>query len=254
MLKSFTLLALASLVLTVAAYSFPTLAGPTGEIATPTAQVTPTGGLVYAADYYFTQAKTGSVKDSIPVQLLYGIAPNTEIGIGGWLNHVNGKDASALQANVKYVLPWQPANIDLAGGVIFANTQQAANPAFTQDAQSWEPYLVGTHHYAPWLNSTLGANWTQLHAGAVKGSGFRGTAGLEVMLPYRFTVAAEYQTANAKAGDAMPLSSIAVRYPFTPSLEGQVGYTNASFAFAGTTGAKAHNFVAGLCYMWGGKW
>lgn len=246
------LLAFASLALAVVAYGFPTLTGPCGLVATPAATITPTGMVAVTADYYVTHSDTGGVKDSIPLQVIYGLSPNIEIGLGGWIGHVAGNDANTIEANAKYLLPWEPMGARLATGVIFANTNDSANPAFTEDAQTWELYLTGTHHCLPWLDSTLGVNFASLDAGAIHGSGFRGVVGAEAMLPYNWSLIGEFQTASGKAGDGQPLSSIAVRYPFTETLYGQVGFTNAGFATGGITASKEHNFFAGVTYGWGG--
>lgn len=253
-----TLTVFTSLMLGLAAFGYPALTGPSGLVATPTAWVTPTGGFTFAADYYFTQEAVGVVQDTIPLRVLYGIAPNTEVGIGGWISRAGGQDATALQANVKYLTPLHPLGANIAVGAIFAGSRATASPAFTDRAETWHLYLVGTHECLPGgdgrigVTGTLGVNWTGIEAGAFDGSGFRGTAGVKVMLPNRLTIVAEAQAARSELGDAKPLTSIALRYPITEELKGEIGYTNASFAAAGLTHAEDHNIFAGLTYRWEG--
>jgi len=254
MLTLATMLSLA--MLAGIARSTNTLPGPTGLIATPTAAVVAPGQLDLNVNWYNTKKSATDVLDSFPLSVEYGLAPGWEVGVNGWIGNRLSQDANSIGVNAKYMLPVKLGGTDWSLGGIFAVTQQAADASYTENAKTGEIYFVGTRplltmkDYEVGLNGTLGVNWTSIDAGAENGEGFRGQAGLEVLLPMQFSVFGEYQTARPQVGDDKPLTSAGVRYPFTPYLVGQVVYTNAGFNYAGLTGAPDHNISAGLTLMW----
>lgn len=250
----FAFLALACCLFTTAAFGFPTLTGPSGLLALPTTSVIDAGDTEITADYYFIHQDAAAVKDGILLHVLYGSSADTEIGIGGWLTRTGGKDVSVIQVNAKHLTSWDIAGIAFAVGASVADTSKDASPGYTHDALSWDAYLVGTDVMIPdddhtiGIIGTLGANWAGLEAGAIHGNGGRGMAGLEVRLPNMMSLLVEYQTAQPQAGDVRPLSSLAVRIPFTAALTGQLGYTNAGLATGGLAGAREHNIMLCVSY------
>lgn len=243
--------------LTGAVFAYPTLAGPSGIVAVPTAQVTHVGQWQLAADYYNTNDTVTGVRDTVPIRLLYGIAPNLEVGVAGWLARVDGTNADSGSANIKYLTPIHLAGFNLATGAVYAVTEAAADEDFTRNAKTLDIYLTGTRtligqaENMPLLQGTLGVNWTKIDAGAEKGDGLRLMGGLQFMPMKKLGIAAEYQTKRAAVGDDKALASAVVRYMLGNNMKAEAGITNAGFNYAGLTGAPDYNPFVGLTYEWG---
>jgi len=237
-----------------AVFAYPTLAGPTGLAVLPTAEVITAGHWQLAADYYNTQDSATGVRDTVPIRLLYGIAPNWEVGVDGWIAKVNGANADTYGGNLKYQTPLRLAGFDLAIGVIDQVTKKAADEGFSKDANTFEAYLAGTRELIKptagmlGVNATLGVNWTKLDAGMEKGEGYRFAGGIEVKPFKTLSIAAELQTKRAQVGDDKALAAVTARYMLNTNLQVEAGYTNAGFNYGGLTGTPDHNFFAGLAF------
>ncbi|MHB9130897.1 MAG: hypothetical protein ACYDBB_07375 [Armatimonadota bacterium] len=237
--------------LATTAFAYPTLTGPTGLVALPNGEVVQAGQVQLTADFYNTQDTSFDMKDTVPIRLLYGIAPNLEVGIDASLTKAFGDDANSFGANIKYQTPFALFGAPITAGAIYAQTQ---NPLGPDDITTWQAYLVHTRELlsaGPFgLKGTVGVNWTNLDTGLSEDDAIRAIAGAEFSID-KLAFVAEIQSAKTELGDAKPLTSFAVRYPFTATLMGQIGYTNAGVNNS-LSAADEHNIFAGLSYTWGG--
>jgi len=225
--------------LACAAYAYPTLTGPTGYTNLPTATVAPAGDLILAADYYNNKDIVG--KTTYPVRLLYGIGGNWEVGAAYISSEENGWDL-----NAKYKIP-----VDFAGFALGAGAQYLRYSRSGESLTFEQAYLAGTREFTkasasmPGFSGTLGLNWTQAKfTGESSESAIRFYAGLEAAFTNKLALSAEYQTKSDKLDDKA-LWSIAARYPFTPALSAQVGFTN---NFFGLDGADKNKIFVGVDY------
>lgn len=126
------------------------------------------------------------------------------------------------------------------------------------DIDADQIYLVHTHPFtdpdaATTLQASIGANWTNVNAGAFEDDAIRWFASAEVGLTDRISLSAEWQSEETDLGDTDPLSSIALRAQLSGGIGVQVGYTNAGFALPGQTliglnGTGEHNLFAGITF------
>ena len=279
-----------------AAYAYPTLTGPTGLATLPTAAVAPAGQLQIAADYYDTEGDS-----TIPLRVLYGVGGNLEFGLlyafsnQSMVLEVEDDFALTFDAdntwglNAKYALPVDLAGFQFAAGAQYLTSDFAVTVVdllgefpteelASIDTNTTQVYLVGTRAFtlggdgSPALNGTLGLNWTRMKLDltgeeivpeSISESGFRFFGGLEALFANNLSLAVEFQTEEEDLGDTDMLWSFVGRYPFTPSLSAQIGYTNASnipamfegelgITMLGLNGGGEHNFFAGLNFAWDG--
>ncbi|HEY3415718.1 MAG TPA: hypothetical protein VGM23_02430 [Armatimonadota bacterium] len=221
----------ALLALTGAAYAYPTLYGATGTGLQPDATVAP--GIQVAADFYNTDDDFGS--STIPVRVLYGAGQSFEIGAG----YTFVTDANYWNVNAKYATPLALAGAKLAIGAQYFDLTDLSG-TITQ------LYLVGDVPLGAMAKVNLGVNWTKVDAGATDTDAFRFFAGINATLADKLGLVADVQTRN-KTLESDMLYSVAVRYPFTPSLSGQIGYTNA-LPIIPTAGTSKGNLFVGLNY------
>jgi hypothetical protein len=228
-MKTRWILGMTLALLTSAACAYPALVGPTGYGVQPDATVAT--GLAVAADFY--HASSVMTEDALPLRVLYGGGQHYEIGGG----YISLRDNNTWFLNAKFATP-----IALAGAELVVGAQYFNQPAI--DDTVTQLYLVGDIPAGDRMKFSLGLNWTRddnMDSDCVRFFG-----GLNVMLAEKLTVVADVQTKNATF-DMDMLYAIAVRYPLTPNLTGQVGVTNLDPGWP-TTGQSDGNLFAGLSF------
>jgi len=244
---------IAALALAVTAMAYPTLTGPTGLVAIPTAN-TAGSGITVAADWL-------NIEDghAIPIQALIGLGKNAELG-AAYDTFSDTEFKNAWGVNAKYgfgdIFKFRPA--------IGAQFMRITGREISIDDSSVEPTIDFTQAYLAFtrvfamgdqsLGLTLGANWTKAKAEigdltTIDEDAIRGNVGVDLMLTPMLSVVAEYQTRSSKVGDEHPLSSIAARVKLNKMFTLQVGSTNA----LGPVGFGDHQFFAGLDFNFGSR-
>lgn len=243
---------IAALALAVAAMAYPTLSGPTGLVAIPTA-ATNGSGVTVAADWVNVETGNG-----IPVRALIGLGSNAELG-AAYETFSDTEFDNAWNVNAKLgfgnIFSFRPAigaqfTRVTGESVIFEETSVEPKVDFTQ------AYLALTRVFAfgdQSLGLTVGGNWTKVKSELddvtlIDESAVRGNVGVDLTLSQTLSVLAEYQTRSTKIGEEHPLSSIAARVRLSPMFTLQVGSTNA----LGPIGFGDHKFFAGLEAKFGG--
>ncbi len=221
--------------------AYPTLFGPTGGAALPTGDVIMQNELDVAVDYYNERDN-----NSVPVRANYGIIRGLEIGgLFDFRQH-----DQAWGVNAKYALPLFGFGGLALGGFYNATTNG--------DDKGSQIYLVDTMPFTKadtgvLLRGTLGVNytWTDL-AATGKNNGVRAYIGADATFPgiNNAMLLAEYQIRTSSVPDARSVASVAVRYPFTPSLSAQVGFTNADPI--GLIGTRDYRVFVGASLALGG--
>jgi len=247
-------MAAALLVVTSAAFALPTLTGPTGVVDTPTADVAAPGQFTIAADWYDFGAADwydfgieSSSVNLIPIRLNYGVAPNFEVGAMYTVSDGDGSDAWGL--NAKYMTPFTLGDAEWSIGASYWYWDMT-----DADLSAIQGYFVGTKSFTPdeegntVVKGSLGISYTNYDAEVDSEGAFRVFANLEATFANKLSVGAEFQLKDSDIEDD-PLSSIVIRYPFTPALTGQVGFTNSLLG----RGSPDHNIFAGLAYTFGGQ-
>lgn len=244
---------IAALALAVTAMAYPTLSGPTGLVAIPTAN-TAGSGVTVAADWL-------NVEDghAIPIRALIGLGKNAELG-AAYDTFSKTEFKNVWGANAKYgfgdIFKFRPA--------IGAQFMRIKGRSILIDDTATEPTLDFTQAYVAFtrvfamgdqsLGLTVGGNWTKAKAkigglSTIDENAIRGNVGIDLTLTPALSVLAEYQTRSNKIGDEHPLSSIAARIKLSKMFGLQVGSTNA----LGPVGIGDHKFFAGLEFNFGSK-
>lgn len=225
-------------------------------------------------------ARYDGLADGFELAVAYTLDDRTFVGVGTSLENDN-----AMAIGAKYVTPWAPAGFALAVGAQVAAQDadgttviDSTTTTLSTETTATQAYLVGTRQLMAdrdalvSLNGTLGVNWTKVERESTTGpaavatlvvgppvptagnttvssneSAFRLLLGLEAEFANGLRAAVEFQTKNSDL-ETDALSSIVVRYPFTPALTGQVGYSNAGF---GLLGSDDHNLFTGISYAFG---
>ena len=250
-------LAVAMLAAACAAYAYPTLAGPTGLVNVPTAEVASAGQFVAALDYYNSKDNGKTDSNSYPFRVLYGFGNNLEVGVGydsDALSMTSYPDETETlststkalwDVNAKYKIP-SYFGADWAVGALYG--QANTDPDNTNVTQV---YLAGTKDFstgegAPSIKGTIGVNWTQVKA-TVTNSAWRFFLGAEAIVMPNLSVLADVQTKDSDL-DRNAMWSAAARYAFTPVLSAQLGFTNGPII-----GANDTNLLLGVDYTFGGE-
>ncbi|MHB9130893.1 MAG: hypothetical protein ACYDBB_07355 [Armatimonadota bacterium] len=122
-----------------AAFAYPTVSGPTGGFQVPTADTAQ--GVQVAMD-----RSEGDYAEWPNTQLLWGVMPNLEVGVGYVKNQSNmegfglgilGIFGTVWNVDAKYALP-----LDLAGGKLAVGAVYEKNQ--TVGFHAWNAYLAGT--------------------------------------------------------------------------------------------------------------
>lgn len=256
-----------------AAYAYPTLTGPTGIVAVPTADVVGMAGVRVAADYYAIADDDLGLDDTTPLRVQAGLLKIVEVGAAFWPVSLDDSDADTWALNAKVHSPIGFFGFDLAAGAQYAVTgiDTVTLPVQTgraialpivgdDDIKTTQFYAVGTRSLIPIqgvnsisdVRASLGANWTQIDVGDETNSAVRAFTGVEVLLLNKLSVAAEYQTKDEDVGDDEPISSLVARYRVNDRLTVQAGYTNAGYNL-GLAGSDDHNFFAGASLGFGAE-
>jgi hypothetical protein len=226
---------LAAMLLAGIATAYPTLYGPTGGVALPTADVAK--GFVGAADYYHTD-----IEQSYPLRGEFGLGRGVEVGGLYTFNNAT----NVWGANAKLGFSLLGMNDFAVGGNYTRETDG--------DLKTTQAYLVHTHRMTLGnnlgLRVSVGGNWTKIKDAVIDADGIRGYAVGDLALTRALSVIGEYQTTTNDLPEAKHLSSWGVRLNMSPSLSFQGGWTNASLLNGFGTGA--HNWYAGLSFAFGG--
>jgi len=255
MIRFFTVM-LAALLLGAAgtAFGYPSLLGPTGQAATPTADTAPFGSLQAAGTFYNTKDSDLGIDDTLTARAVFGLLPNLEVGAAFWRAKVADSDVDTISANAKIKLPLSLIGGSTAVGAILAKTNEPIGPDVTTTYfyAANTRGLLGIPGGIQTLKLTLGANWTKIEDGA-SADGLRAFAGLELDLMDTLGVAAEYQMKKSSLGDADPLSSVVARLDVNENFILEAGVTNTDPFTGGFSATDEHNLFASVIFGWGGK-
>lgn len=178
----------------VAAYAYPTLAGPTGYGVLPTADVVGAGVLNIAADYYDSDDST------VPIRVVYGIADNFELGASYRSGDQNVFSATEFDGpdsytesirisdmwgiNGKWATGLTPLGFDWSLGAQYLQGDLNAFSSLTLEGDTFSEeldfgdysatqlYFVGTRNFTDMfacppdtiVRGTIGVNWTKIDA------------------------------------------------------------------------------------------
>lgn len=264
-------------------WAYPTLTGPTGTGALPTADTAGPGIIQVAADYFITDS------GNFPLRVVAGIGCPFEIGalyiagersidsrtriIGDPIVVDELQQEDLLGAHAKSQLPWQLFGGNLALGAQYYRGDLIAsyldNDVIRRrdaigDLTATQAYLVLTRPFSACdeiaiIRGSLGVNWTRIEQNVDEAylptfSIFDGTDdALRVFLSVDVNVIDLVEVAvdvQSKAGDLETdaLYSIVARYAFSPQVTGQIGFTNA----AGVLGTSSTDLFVGAAYTFGG--
>ncbi len=99
------------------------------------------------------------------------------------------------------------------------------------------------------VHGSVGLNWTDINFGGMySGSqnAFRPFASVNWAFPSHLNLAVDYQFRSSEL-ESDALFSLVARYPLTPVLTGEVGFTNMNMD--GMTGNSTAGFFAGVNYI-----
>jgi len=234
------------------AYGYPSLIGPTGLAATPTADSVSSGSLLAAATFYNTEDSDLAMDNALAVRAVFGLLLSLEVGAAFWRTSIDGADVDTASANAKIALPISLIGGKTAVGAVLAST----NPPIGPDVTTTYIYVANTRTLlgipggGQVFSLTLGANWTQFEDGASVDD-IRGFAGLQFELMDSLSVAAEYQMESDELGDADPLTSVIARLAVNENFKLEAGVTNADPFTGSFTATNEHNLFASLIFGWG---
>lgn len=264
MKKMFSIgVAIALLTISGAVMAYPSLLGPTGSGVLPN-DVTVNRGAFDAAIDYFNNGE-GALNSSIIARVEYGVAENTEIGVGYTMQDVVYAPTQGATANDETTVTSYSYNnwsvnakrtmtvndrINAGLGVVYQSYNDLL-PGDTRNFLQVYGLVGGTLPIAGIMpiQGTIGLNYTRGEANEANDSAIRGFVGLSAMLTEKLSLAVDFQTEDSYFDDK-PLSSIVARYPITSRMNAQVGMSNAMLSIGG---GKVHNFFAGVNMGFGGQ-
>jgi hypothetical protein len=236
----------------------PSQLGPTGIVATPTADVVGNKTYDVALDYAKWDVSGDNFK-SMPVRLLAGVTDKVEVGIG-YTKWKNFSELKVTPVNVKaVVVPESETAPAVAVGAAYGKLKETGFAAIKVTTL----YAVAT--------KTLSKPADEYDEGGMKGT-VRGSLGVMynkykdsivddnatepfISLEYltadgKTTLAVEYKTSEGLSfvpDDA--LMSFVARHMFTPNVWGQVGLTNAWYTIPNPGDGDKEWFI-GVGYRW----
>jgi len=251
--------AVAALVSSVAGAA-PSHLGPTGIVATPTADVVGNKTYDVAVDYVKWDHSLGDVK-SMPIRLLAGVSEKVEVGIGYTKWKTGGHSMKVTPVNVKaVVVPESEGSPAVAVGAAYGKLKETGLPGvkvttiyavatktLTKAEDEWyeEGGMKGT------LRGSLGLMYNKYKA---SGLGLSESAtepfiSVEYITPNgNTTVALEYKTAeDVGYFSNESISSIVVRHMITPNVYAQIGLGNAWYTLSNPTNGD-HELFIGVGY------
>lgn len=192
------------------AMAYPTLNAHTGLITLPNAYTADSGIYTVAADMMFAG------EDTLKARVLYGLSERAEIGASFSTGVTEGVSISG-----KYQLtdPYSEFNLAGGGSVILADNSDTLLDLFLVASRS---FAVGSESGKKLLG-TFGVHFINFH----DDNTLRPFIGAQYPLGENTEIAAEYQFSKGNIF-ASPLASVVLRHGITPSLTGQVGFSNAS--------------------------
>ena len=261
--------AVALLALSSSLWAYPALTGPTGGATQPDAVTVARGVVDVAADY--VNNGNAEVGDTGTLRVLYGIADKTEIGLSYSMQDVDsdndGYEYDAAQTTNGYTFNNWGVNakrtmtltqrIQLALGLIYQDYHDLPMDAslhFTQLYAVASSQLRAGTGSMPAINGSIGVNHTMATFNIeghniVDDDALRAFAGVSATFDSGLNITGEYQLKDS-AFDAKPLSSVVARYPISPRVNAQLGFSNSEFGFLGGT---QHHLFVGLNMNFGGQ-
>lgn len=252
-MKKLQVLGLAAglLLATSAVFANTTFTGQTGNVALPTAEITPYGVLVLTADYQNTNNIQSVEGNTGALFLTLGVVDNVEVGVGYRSLQIdvpgpNGTKADTMSANAKFLTPIRLLGFDWSASANYGVTHKyGINPDDIKTTQvAWvgdQKFKIGEYTMA---TGTIGVNWTEKDLGAAGAPhAVRYFAGVSVPLVANVTALGDYQTAS-KNLDQKALYGLAIAYQAAKDFTIKGGISNA-YPTSETIGAgQAKPFLA----------
>jgi hypothetical protein len=249
------LLVLAVVAGSSAAFSYPTLQGPTGLVVLPDANVEPRGSWTLAADYVTVKAEGqpsnfgGGDAKLIPGRLVWGVSDKAEL----WTAYTDSdyEDAHEWAAGFKLQVHNDPATgVKVAVGAGHYDADMCASchnlkrdniyAVLTKESAARSP------HQWRWKGS-LGMTYTKFDFDGGEDTILQPFVGVEASSG-RLSLVGEYRTQESGVDDAA-MWSAGARYMITPNLGLQAGVTNGAIYGVGAHKTSAYY---GLAYTFGG--
>jgi hypothetical protein len=229
-----------AVLLTSAAFAYPSLQGPTGLVAVPTAATVATGAIDLAADYVYlpsTVQPGGTHTNDFPVRLEWGCAQNFEVGAA--YDYI--RDDQSWDINGKWVTPLNYFSTKVAVGAQYERFRKFGGSTPTV----WNLYLVGTRPLVNAggvaLNGDLGLTMDKTdHIFANNTSFLRLMLGVDATVASlrNLNIAIDYIPQDKAISDTKAAFSIVGRMPITPMIGAEIGATTASSLQAGLPAAQ----------------
>ncbi len=248
-----------------AAGAAPSHFGPTGVVATPTADVIGAGQYDVALDY-IKWDEFGEDVTSWPVRLVAGVSDKAEVGIGytSWSDSAPTMKIIPLNAKVM-IAPESGSTPAIAIGAAYGTFRDAQllNPAFADDVKVTTVYAVATKTLTEvdnedtgeaGVNGTVRASLGLMYnkyADSTSGSATKPFLSLDYTTSSgKTTLAAEYKVKEKISGlKESTLSSVVLRHLFRPDLWAEIGLTNAWYTVANPDCGQ-HELFIGIGYRW----
>lgn len=237
----------ALLAMTVAAFAYPTLSGPTGQAVIPTAVAEKGFGIAADIQSFPVDPSSGT---AYPIRALLGVGSNVELGATYDPLNNSAPFERAMGANAKFRLATFLGGNSALGAQY--RTERLQNTEL--DTRYWQGYFAWTTRVNPEkinnlnLSLTWGANWTNVKPeGFESESGFRFNAGAALLLTQRLALMAEYQTKSRRLGDLKPTVAVSARGMLTNNIGAQIGLTNSY----GLTALDKQRPFGGLFFRFG---
>ena len=244
-------LAAGLLIAASAVFANTTFNGQSGNVALPTAKVTPYGALIVAADYQNTKDIINTEKDSGAIFVRCGIAENAELGVGYRIFQyaspaASGDNGNTINVSGKYMTPIKLLGFDWSASADYGVTHKF--DAFPDDIKTTQIAWVGDQKFKigdyTMVTGTVGVNWTEQDMGAAgKPHAVRYFAGAAVPLIENITVLGDYQTASSNL-DMKSLYGLAVCYQAKSDLMIKGGVSNAYPSGEVNGAGQAKPFIA----------
>jgi len=243
----------------------PSHLGPTGVVATPTADVVGARQYDVAVDYIKWDEFGEDVK-SWPIRLLVGVSDKVEAGVGytSWKNSAPTMKIIPFHGKVMIVPESEKAPaVAIGAGYGRFKDPQFLNPAFTDDLKVTTVYAVATKTLtkAPeegvvergikgMVRGSLGLMYNK-YGNSVSDSATKPFASLEYIAPNgNTTLAVEYKLKEKIPGlKDKALSSVVVRHMFSANVWAQIGLTNVWYTVANPDCGN-HELLIGVGYRW----
>lgn len=181
----------------------------------------PTGQFQVALDWWYLFDNDATA----PIRALYGI--NGQFEVGALFMTSEDEDMDMIGANAKYVLPFTAGDAAWAVGAEFLDPDDGDS--------SLVAYLATTKAFTETFSGTAALVWSE-NGTFFEDNDFSLAIGGEATFDSGLKLVGEY--VNFLPGAEL---NMAMRYPFTPALTGQIGYTfdtqapfiGAMYAFGG---------------------